>query len=388
MKVLYVTEIYPDPEHGLGVWGGGEKQFYEISRLAARRGHEVTVLTCRFPGQPPEEFVDGVRVLRVGLSREPKTGGARREVLPVLSYVLRTAMRAVTLDADLIHCNTYFPVYSGKITTRLCHTPLVTTFHDIYRLRDWISSQNSLLWGLAGHVVTVTAARLSHHQIIAVSPQCKQKLISLGIHGENIAVIPNGVDLTLFDSIETQEVPCQILYVGRLISTKNVDKLIYAFSEVSKHVPEASLKIVGDGPESTSLKRLVHSLGLRPKVTFTGTTPTYDAVARHFKESALFVLPSTVEGESIATKEAMAASLPVIATRIAGSGVLSIVKDGVNGFLVDPDQPTMLTERILELLQDDRKSRAMGAAGREFVQECDWGVIADRTLQVYSEVMH
>jgi glycosyltransferase involved in cell wall biosynthesis len=387
MKVLYITEIYPDPERGLGVWGGGEKQFYEISRLAAKRGHEVAVLTCRFPGQAPEEFVDGARVLRVGLTREPKTGGARREVLPVMSYILRTAMRAVTLNADLIHCNTYFPVYSGKIATRLRNTPLVTTFHDVYRPTDWIGSQNSLLWGLAGNVVTVIAARLSHHRIIAVSPQCKQKLISLGVHGENITVIPNGVDLALFDSIGTQKVPCQILYVGRLIRLKNVDKLIRAFSEVLKHVPEASLKIVGTGPEGTSLKRLVRGLRLQQKVTFEGTTPTYDTVAHYFKESALFVLPSTVEGESIATKEAMASSLPVIATRIPGSGVLSIVKEGVNGFLVDPDQPTMLIERILELLQDDRKSRAMGAAGRRFVQEYDWKVIADRTLQVYSEVM-
>lgn len=388
MQVLYVTEIYPDPKHGLGVWGGGEKQFYEISRLTAKRGNEVAVLTCRFPGQPPEELVDGVRVLRVGLSREPKTGGARREVLPVLSYILRTAMRAVTLNADLIHCNTYFPVYSGKIATQLRNTALVTTFHDTYRLADWISSQNSLLWGLAGHVSTVIAARLSHDRIIAVSPQCKQKLVSLGIRGENITVVPNGVDLVLFDSIDAQKVPCQILYVGRLIRLKHVDKLICAFSEVLKHVPEASLKIVGDGPECTSLKRLVRSLRLQPKVTFTGTTPTYDAVARYFKESALFVLPSTVEGESIATKEAMAASLPVIATRIPSSGVLSLVKDGVNGFLVDPNQPTMLTERILELLQDYRKSRAMGAAGRRFVQEHSWEAVADRTFQVYREVMH
>jgi glycosyltransferase involved in cell wall biosynthesis len=387
MKALYITEIYPDPKHGLGVWGGGEKQFYEISRLAAKHGHEITILTCRFPGQPREEFVEGVRVLRVGLSREPKTGGARREVLPVLSYILRTGVRALTLDAELIHCNTYFPVYSGKTATRLRNIPLVTTFHDTYRFTDWISSQGSFLWGLAGHVVTTLAAKLSHDRIIAVSPQCKRKLISLGIHSENITVIPNGVDLSLFDSVDTRKVPYQVLYVGRLVRLKNVDKLIRAFPEILKRVPEASLKIVGHGPESNSLKRLVCNLSLQSKVTFAGTTPTYDSVARYFKESALFVLPSTVEGESIASKEAMAASLPVVATRIAGSGVLSIVEDGVNGFLVDPGHPTMLVERIVELLKDERKSRAMGAAGRRFVQEFDWEVVADRTLQVYAEVM-
>jgi glycosyltransferase involved in cell wall biosynthesis len=388
MKVVYITEIYPDPEHGLGVWGGGEKHFYEISKLAAKRGHEVTVLTCRFPGQPREEFVEGVKILRVGLSREPMTGGARREALPVLSYILRTAIRALTLNADLIHCNTYFPVYSGKIATRLRNIPLVTTFHDIYRLTDWVEAQGSFFWGLAGHVVTAIAAKLSHDRIIAVSPQCKQKLISLGIRSENITVIPNGVDLSLFDSTDVLKVPCQILYVGRLVSTKHVDSLLRAFSGVLKHVPEASLKIVGDGPENARLKRLVCTLRLQRNVTFAGTTPTYEAVARYFKESAFFVLPSTVEGESIAAKEAMAAGLPVIAMRIAGSGVLSVVKDGVNGFLVDPLQPNAFVERIVELLQDDKKRRAMAVTARRFVQEYDWKVIAERTLQVYRDVMH
>ena len=109
MKILYITEIYPDVKHGLGVWGGGEKQFYEISKLIAKRGHEVVVLTCQFSGQRSEEYVEGMRILRLGLSREPKTGGARKEILPIFSYILKTAKQAINLAPDLIHfhwCNT------------------------------------------------------------------------------------------------------------------------------------------------------------------------------------------------------------------------------------------------------------------------------------------
>jgi len=387
MKILFITEIYPDVKHGLGVWGGGEKQFYEISKLIAKRGYEVAVLTCRFPGQSSEELAEGVTVLRLGLSREPKTGGACRAIMPIFSYVLKTAKQALNLSPDLVHCNTYFPVYSGKIATQLRNAPLVTTFHDIYRLNDWINSQSSIVWGLLGHVVTIVAARLPHDRIIAPSPQCKQKLIALGIPSQKIAVIPNGVNLSLFDSTHAEKVPYQILYVGRLVRLKHVDRLIHAFAEVLKQVPEATLKIVGDGSENANLQGLVRSLRLQSKVTFTGVTPRYEGVARYFKESTVFVLPSTIEGESIAAKEAMAASLPVIAMKIRGSGVLSLVQDEENGFLVQPNQPTMLAERIIELLQDEKRRKAMGAAGRKSVEGYDWKAVADRTIQVYREVM-
>lgn len=383
MRVLYITEIYPDPKRGLGVWGGGERQFYEISRRVAKWGHEVCVLTCRFPGQPIEEVVDGIRIHRVGLSRDPRTGGVRKAVLPVFFYMIKTAERALEVNPDVIHCNTYFPVYPGKMASQLKGTPLVSTFHDIYGLRGWIESQRSVAWGFLGHLATTIAARLPHDHIISVSPQCKQKLINLGVPKHKITVIPNGVDLKLFDSIQVEKVPYQILYVGRLVNFKHVDWLIQALPYVLKEIPEAKLKIVGGGPERDTLMELVNQLGLQAHVTFTGVTPTYEAVARYYKESEVFVLPSTVEGEAIVLKEAMAAGLPFIAMNIPGSGVLSLTRDGENGFLLEPNRPELIGERIVQLLLDKKLREKMGSAGRKFVEQFDWDIIAGRTLKVY-----
>lgn len=383
LKVLYVTEIYPDPKRGLGVWGGGERQFYAISKRVAARGNDVTILTCRFPGQPAEEIIDGIKIHRVGLSRDPKSGGARKSVLPIFSYVFETTAVALKLDPDIIHCNTYFPVYPGEIAARFGGAPLITTFHDIYGLKGWIESQRSVIWGLLGHLATTIAARLPHDQIIAVSPQAKQKLVKLGVPENKITIIPNGVDLKLFDSIRVKKVPNQILYVGRLVDFKHVDWLIQAFPYVLKKVPSATLKIVGGGPERGRLEELVKKLGLKARVTFTGLTPTYEAVTRHYKESAVFVLPSTVEGEAIVLKEAMAAGLPLIAMNIPGSGVLSLMRDGENGFLLKPGLPELIAEKIVQLLRDNRLRERMGMAGRKFVEKFDWDVIADRTLEVY-----
>ena len=387
MNILYITEIYPDPQRGLGVWGGGERQFYEISRRVADRGHDVTILTCRFPGQPAEEIVDGMKIHRIGLSRDPKTGGARKTVLPIFSYIIKTARQAMRLAPDVIHCNTYFPVYSGKMAARSRRVPLVSTFHDIYGLRGWIESQRSLVWGLLGHLATTIAAQLPHDRVISVSPQCKQKLIALGIQEDKITIIPNGVDLKLFDSTRVKKVPNQILYVGRLVDFKHVDWLIQAFSEVLKEVPDAKLKIVGGGPERGNLEALVRKLGLQASVTFTGLTPTYEAVTRYYKESEIFVLPSTVEGEAIALKEAMAARLPLIAMNVPGSGVLSLMRDGENGFLIEPGRPDLIAEKLVQLLQGKRLKKRMGEAGRKFVEKFDWDIIADRTFEVYQEAI-
>ncbi|MEM3586816.1 MAG: glycosyltransferase family 4 protein [Candidatus Hadarchaeum sp.] len=387
MRVLYITEIYPDPKRGIGVWGGGERQFYEISRRVAAMGHEVSVLTCRFPGQPAEEEVHGIKVCRIGLSRDPRTGGVRRAVLPVFSYIVKTAVRAVGKRPELIHCNTYFPVYPGKIASLVKEVPLVTTFHDIYGLRGWIESQHSVAWGFLGHLATTIAARLHHDRIISVSPQCKQKLVGLGVPEDNITIIPNGVDLKLFDSIKVEKIPHQILYVGRLVNFKHVDWLIQAMPQVLKEVPGAKLKVVGGGPEREALVKLVNKLGLQAHVTFTGLTPTYEAVTRYYKESEVFVLPSTVEGEAIVLKEAMAAGLPLIAMNIPGSGVLSLLRDDENGFLLEPGRPELIAEKLIQLLQNEKLRERMGEAGRKFVEQFDWDIIAEQTLQVYKIVI-
>lgn len=386
MRVLYITEIYPDVKRGFGVWGGGEKQFYEISKRVANRGHEVYILTCRFPSQPTTEVIGGIKIYRVGLSRNPVTGGARRSIFPIFSYIVRTTMKALKLAPDVIHCNTYFPVYAGKVASWFDGVPLISTFHDIYGLKGWINSQQSFCWGLLGHFAVTLAAKLHHDRIIAVSPQCKQKLLALGVSNEKVTVIPNGVDLKLFDSINVDKVSNQVLYVGRLVNYKHVDWLIHAFVKVLEQIPDAKLKIVGSGPEWANLNELVRKLDLQSRVVFTGKTVTYEAVVHYFKESEVFVLPSTVEGEAIVLKEAMAAGLPIIAMNVPGSGVLSLVQDGENGFLLETGKPSIIAEKIIELLKNPRKRWKMGETGRKWVEKYDWDVITTRVLEVYEEV--
>ncbi len=386
LRILYISEFYPDLKRGIGVWGGGERQFYEISRRIAEMGHDVTVLTCQFPGQPKDEMCQGIRVLRAGRSRTWTTGEPNRSFLSVFAYLMKTVENGSRLPFEIIHCNTYFPVYAGGILRTLKGIPLISTFHDTYKLQDWIDGQRSVAWGLAGHIVTILATKFRSDRVITISPQCKEKLLSLGVKSKIIRIVENGVELDLFDSLAPKKISNQILYVGRLVSYKHVDWLIAAFSLVLQKVPDATLKIVGFGPELTALRRLSEKLGVASHVVFTGKTHTYSDVVRHFKESELFVLPSTVEGEGIVLKEAMAAGIPFIAMKVQNSGVLNITKNGENGFLVKPGNPSLIAEHIVKLLTNDSLRIAMGKKGRTMVQRYDWNAVATRTLKVYQEV--
>lgn len=385
MKILYITEVYPSSKD-TGVWGGGERQFYEISRRIAMMGHEISILTCKFPQQPSLEFADNLKIYRITSTRNPKTYRIQ-SVFSVLHYVIEAAAWANTLNPDIIHCNTYFPIYAGKLAAQLKEVPLVSTFHDVYNFKRWIESQNSFLFGSLGYLATITTARLSHDRIITVSQQCKEKLIKLGIPREKIRVIPNGVDIALFDSTEVDKVPNQILYVGRLVKFKHVDWLIEAFAKILEEIPDAKLKIVGDGPERGNLERLARKLDIQKRVTFVGATSTYEKVVQHYKESEVFVLPSTVEGEPIVLKEAMAACLPVIAMNIPGSGIPSLIRNGKNGFLLEPGHPELIAEKIILLLQDNELRKKMGKEGRKFAEKYDWNIVARRTFEVYKECL-
>lgn len=381
MRILYLTEIYPDPRSGLGYWGGGERGFYELARRAVKFGHRATVLTCRFPGQVGEDQYEGVEIRRAGLSRNPVTGGVLKSPLRVADYLRRTTNAAAKIDFDIVHCNTYYPVLAGRLASWVRGTAMVSTFHDLPGLGSWQRYVESPAWGAAGYALTAATARLSGEGVIAVSEQTKVKLESLGV--KDVEVIPNGIDVDLLDSNRGSRKDAQILYIGRLVQYKRVDILIRAMAVVLRKVPRARLVIVGDGPERKKLVGLAQDLKISGAVVFTGNIPSNEEVARIYSESTVFALPSVLEGEGIVLKEAMGARLPVVATNVPGSGVLSVVRDGWNGLLVKPGEEEPLAQSLLALISSPERREEMGRHGREGVEKWTWDEVAERVFRIY-----
>ena len=157
------------------------------------------------------------------------------------------------------------------------------------------------------------------------------------------------------------------LYVGRLWWGKGVDVLLEAFALAQGATQaEQSLLLVGDGEEEARLRRACVEQGLR-NVVFAGFQQKQD-LPRYYAVSDVFVFPTLGDPYGLVVDEAMASSLPVISTTAAGE-IRDRVEDGVNGYLVPPEDSAALASRMLDLTSDPSRRVDMGKISFEKVQE-------------------
>jgi phosphatidylinositol alpha-1,6-mannosyltransferase len=194
-----------------------------------------------------------------------------------------------------------------------------------------------------------------------------------------IALLRARVDTTRFHpNVDTTEIRHRfglqhrrvILVFGRLVRRKGVDRLIRALPSISERCPDACLAIAGTGPEEPSLRRLAAEHGER--VIFIGRVPENEAPAV-FATADVFALPVTdrwwgleTEGLGVALLEAAACGVPCVTGRSGGTP--EAVIDGITGLVVDADDKARMVDAIAGLLEDPKRARRMGSAGRTHVE--------------------
>jgi glycosyltransferase involved in cell wall biosynthesis len=177
-------------------------------------------------------------------------------------------------------------------------------------------------------------------------------------HWGKLHVVHCGVDPARYDG-PAPEAPAHLLFVGRLAAVKGVPVLLEAMQGLIADHPGLRLTLVGDGPERGALE--ARAGGLRGPVEFVGYK-SQGEVAALLREATALVLPSFAEGLPVVLMEALAARVPVVATRIAG--VAELVEEGVSGLLVAPGDPVALRDALARLLADPALRARMGEAGR------------------------
>ncbi len=187
--------------------------------------------------------------------------------------------------------------------------------------------------------------------------------------------------LTIRNFTNTTSTPIQpdhphtILFFGRLSRIKGVDLLLRCFPLVKRALPDASLKIIGDGPIREELESLTDELGLTESVTFLGKVSD-QVVAESLRRSALIAIPSiTFENSPLTGIEALAAGVPIIGNNIGG--IPEIVQHGLNGFIVDFTKPDEAAAKCIEILGSVELRTRMARAARnlyesEYSPECHY----------------
>lgn len=190
-------------------------------------------------------------------------------------------------------------------------------------------------------------------------------------HWGKLKIVHCGVDPARYDGTGPRD-GTRLLFVGRLAAVKGVPVLLQALAQARTQRPDLRLTLVGDGPERAALTDLADTLGLGEAVEFTGYR-SQSEVADLLARSDCLVLPSFAEGLPVVLMEAMAARLPVIATRVGG--VAELVEHGVSGRLVAPGDAGALSGAILDVMTGTDRA-AMGEAGRARV-EAEFDIAAE-----------
>jgi glycosyltransferase involved in cell wall biosynthesis len=334
--------------------GGAEKHLLTILKNINQTTYHPIVCCIRGKGEVGEEIEKmGFEVIALG--RESKMWDIR--IVTDILKIIRDR------EIHLVHTHLYHANMYGRIASLITKKPVIATEHNIYP--HYKMKRRMINWLLAKKT----------DRIIAVSERVKKEIIARDwIEPSKVEVIYNGIDVTSFLSSMTKaearqrlEIPTDCFLignVGRLIEQKGQIFLINAMSIVKDAIPCVKLLLVGAGPSEPYLKNEVSTKGLGQYVKFLGSRRDIPDILRAID---VFVLPSLWEGLGVVLLEAMASSLPVIATPVGG--VVEIVHNGINGIIVPSRNEVALADSILELYRDDKKRRIFGERGLEMVRE-------------------
>jgi len=284
---------------------------------------------------------------------------------------------------DIIHVQGIGKYYSFPILKE-CSNPVILTVHGIIH-------QESKSWrGLLGKYRGYVGRHLEKNMLnrakylIAVSPYVKRTIAPMT--AGDISVIYNSLD-EIFFSINKNEVPNRILFVGGIEERKGLHVLIDAIAAIKQTIPAIKLHIVGGIRKASYYNDLLNqivNLGLQDSIVFKNHLSNSELM-QEYSEAALFVLPSKEESLGVVLLEAMATGTPIVASNIGG--IPDIIEDGQNGYLVNYGDSQAMASSIIKLLSDDKLRGEMGAKGKEMAKNYVPHKIAMEHLSLYKRVL-
>lgn len=289
-------------------------------------------------------------------------------------HVLRTGLKCILTGfvPDVIHAHTLgFDCDIGAWLKTQLHVPLVVTTHGSDTFIPFRNHQFSRLKKTADHA----------DRIVAVSSLLKKRLIEVGVQ-TSISVILNGFELRYVN--DNVRPPVSLIQVGSLIERKKVDVTLHAFQHLQQKYPDATLQIVGSGPELSKLGKLCQTLNTRNSVHFLGQLSNKD-VFTEMSKSRFFVMPSVREGFGIVYLEAMACGCITIGTD--GEGIADLIVSGENGFLVPPNDPDAIVQAVEWCLTHPEETEAVVEQGRRDALGLTWEKNATQYMNLFRELI-
>ncbi len=279
---------------------------------------------------------------------------------------------------QLLHTHGYKADLYGYVAARRSGKPIVATCHN------WVGGTAAL--GIYNRLDRMALKRFQG--LAAVSDSVAQRLLDSGVAAKKIRTIANGIDVGLFERARPLPVfefdgNKVVGMVARLDLQKGFEYLLRATRELFSAFPALKVVIVGEGPDRQAIESMVQRFGLQSNVILAGQ---HSHMPEIYAAMDVFVLPSLNEGLPMTILEAMAASRPVVATRVGA--IPKVIKDGETGLLVDPGDADGLRNALERLLRDSDLGRRLGSAGHDWVsRNYTSEAMALKYRQMYDEIL-
>ena len=313
------------------------------------------------------------------------------------------------IDADIVHCHTWYSHFGGIVAKLNYGIPLVITVHSLEPLRPWKREQ--LAGGYDFSVWVEKTALEMADAIIAVSAETKRDIERLfDVDPKRVHVIHNGIDLDEYRRVDATDALVRdgidpklpyVLFVGRITRQKGIVHLVRAIPFMDDDFSVVLCAGAPDTPEIAAEmnEALAAAQKKRKNIFWIEEMLDRPAVIELYSHAAVFCCPSIYEPFGIINLEAMACETAVVASAVGG--IKEVVVDGETGFLVPVDfvEETFklanpekfshdLAARINQLMKDPKKREKFGKAGRKRAEEMfSWTKIAEKTKELYQSLM-
>ncbi len=375
MRIAELSLRYP-PAHG-----GVEATLGQLVERLRTAGEEVTVLTSDlervrpFARRPTLDPPDGAGVRRFRAVRAAPFPLGLGVAVPGMFL----AASSGTFDLVHAHAFGYFPTWAGAAVRRMRGTPLVITTHS--------DPGRGLAFSSLYHRAVARATLRAADRIVAQSEVERRFLVGLGLDSGRIVVLPTGIGLDEFTARTSPPATgvVRLLYVGRLdFEQKGLDLLLDAMARLPRD-PPVSLRVVGDDWGALApMRAFATRPGLAGRVEFAPSASRVQ-VLEAYRTADVFVLPSRFESFPRALLEAMAAGLPVVATRVGG--VPEIVDEGRNALLVAPGDAEDLATALATICSDGPMRERFGPESRRRAAKYDWERLVPRYRALFDEAV-
>ncbi len=384
MKILMLNPFFYPYQ------GGTEKHILEVGSRLVKKGFQVTVLTTLLPGTKERDELNGIEIRRVNALMVMQKLPPYSPVPPPIAVapLMSNAIKEAAKEFDVVHIhNRFFYSPQDAKNVKKLGKKLAITLHNART--QGISPATDFF----GQIYDETNGREIMKQcdrIAAVSKNTLEVTVPKEFQNKG-RVVYNGVNLEAFNPRVNgekmkAELGCEgkklVLTVCRLTEQKGLRFLLQAMKEVCAIRKDSRLAILGTGSQEEELRKIALKLGIEGKVIFINRKIPEGDLSALYSACDVFALPSLWEPFGMVLCEAMATAKPVVGT--SAGGIPEIITPEC-GFLVKPKDAGGLAEKILWLLDDEKKARAMGIAGRRRVEKnFTWNQTAAGYEKMYS----